>query len=133
MPWTRATCWTQWGISEATAGWKIVVLDYNNDSKVLSLSINSATAFTTVLKTAEAQFTAQSFLEIGYHSSINRMTTSKVGDLFTFNNSLLNPELGPVQLSSLISALKAEYGRPRASTPSGPPPRPTVVVNPVQF
>lgn len=77
---------------------------------MLSLSINSATAFTTVLKTAAAQFTAQSFLEIGYHSSINRMTASKVGDLFTFNNSLLNTELGPEQLSSLISALKAEYG-----------------------
>lgn len=77
---------------------------------MLSLSINSATAFTTVLQTVADQFTAQSFLEIDYHSSINRMAASKVGVLFTFDNSLLNTDLGPVQLSSLISALKAEYG-----------------------
>lgn len=98
------------GISDVTAGRKIVVQGYDNDSKMLSLSINNATAFTTVLQTVADQFTAQSFLEIDYHSSINRMAASKVGVLFTFDNSLLNTDLGPVQLSSLISALKAEYG-----------------------
>jgi hypothetical protein len=92
-----------------TSGWNVVVIDYNNDTRLLSISVNQASSFATATKGASASFDAGSYLEIGYHLSINKLVDTKVGDLFTFSDSLLRSTLGTSSLVSLVAAIKSEY------------------------
>lgn len=90
-------------------GWNIVVIDYDNDLRRLSLSVNQVSSFSAVTKAAAANFASSSYLEIGYHLSANRLIDSKVGDLYTFSDSLLKTELSRAQLSDLVLQLKGYY------------------------
>ncbi len=92
----------------ALAGWNVVVVDFNNDTKVLSVSVNQVTTFTAVLKSAAAAFAPTSYLEVGYHPGTT-LLNSKFGDLYTFSDSLLKTALGKSQLAELVAALKIYY------------------------
>ncbi|MFJ2449014.1 DUF2280 domain-containing protein [Pseudomonas sp. NPDC087626] len=92
----------------ALTGWNVVVIDFNNETRVLSVSVNQVTTFTAVLKSTPAAFAPTSYLEVGYHPGA-ALLNSKLGDLYTFNDSLLKAELGRLQLADLVIALKAYY------------------------
>lgn len=90
--------------------WSIVIVDYNNDTKTVSLSVNQADTFATSVKSVAHTPGANDYIEIGNHSnSTSSLRVSSVGDLFTFNASLRGTALGLQQLKELVAALKAEY------------------------
>lgn len=90
-------------------GWNIVIIDYDNDQRRLSISVNQSTSFAAVTKSTTASFADTSYLEVGYHLSANRLIDSKVGDLYTFDDSLLKAELGKSQLGDVVQQLKGYY------------------------
>ncbi|NQD72910.1 hypothetical protein [Pseudomonas sp. CM27] len=91
--------------------WGIFVADYNNDTRVISLSINDADSFTQRTETvATPTPSADAYLELGYHNSVNALRNSKIGDLYTFSESLLSTELGAAQLRELVAEMKTYYG-----------------------
>ncbi|WP_023389753.1 hypothetical protein [Pseudomonas putida] len=92
----------------AVAGWNVVTVDFNNDSRILSIAVNQAVTFAAVLKPTPAGYASSSYLEVGYHLG-NALLNSKFGDLYTFSDSLLKSDLGKAQLSDLVAALKAYY------------------------
>jgi hypothetical protein len=93
----------------STTGWNVVVIDYNNDTRLLSISVNQTSSFATATKGASASFDVGSYLEIGYHLSINKLVDTKVGDLFTFSDSLLRSSIGASSLAALVAAIKTDY------------------------
>lgn len=96
-----------------TTEWGIFVADYNHETRVISLSINDADSFTQRTETvATPTPSADAYLEIGYHNSVNALRNSKVGDLYTFSESLLSSALGAAQLKQLMAELKAYYSVP---------------------
>jgi hypothetical protein len=92
----------------ALAGWNVVVIDFNNDTRILSIAVNQVTTFAAILKSAPAAFAPTSYLEVGYHPGA-ALLNSKFGDLYTFSDSLLKTELGKTQLTDLVSAVKTYY------------------------
>ena len=96
--------------SPPTGNWGIVVVDYNNATRVMSVSVNQASAFVSATKPASYEPPADAYVEIGYHIDPAGLRNSKMGDLYTFSDSLLRTELGKVQLADLVAALKVEYG-----------------------
>ena len=117
-PITRADKFVSWGHNTTgttaetlrlSTGWNIVVIDYNNENRMVSIAVNQAASFIAATKAEVANFASTSFLEIGYHLSINRLVESKIGDLYTFSDSLLRTDLGKTQLAELIAALKSYY------------------------
>ena len=92
----------------ALAGWNVVVIDFNNETRLLSVSVNQVTTFAAVLKSTPAAFAPTSYLEVGYHPGA-ALLNSKLGDLYAFNDSLLKTELGRLQLADLVTALKVYY------------------------
>lgn len=91
--------------------WVIVVVDFDNNTKTVSLAVNQAATFATMLKTTEHTPAAGDYVEIGNHgTATSSLRSSKVGDLFLFGDSVLSSSLGKSQLVELVAALKAEYG-----------------------
>lgn len=91
--------------------WVIAVVDFNNDTKTVSLSLNQADTFATLAKAEPHAPGATDYLEIGSHHVVaSGLRTSRVGDLYTFSNSLLATDPGRQQLKDLVAALKTEYG-----------------------
>lgn len=100
-----------WSWADQVPGsWAVLVVDYNNSSRVLSVSINQAGSFVTAVMPAAYAPKAGSYVEIGYHIDASSLRKSKVGDLYTFSDSLLKDEIGKSQLVALVAALKAQYG-----------------------
>jgi hypothetical protein len=91
------------------AGWAIVVVDYNNATRVMSVSINQASSFTTATMPANYAPAAGSYVEVGYHIDASSIRNSKLGDLYTFSDSLLKTDLGKTQLAELVASLKTYY------------------------
>lgn len=90
--------------------WGIFVADYNHATRVISLSVNDADTFTQRTETvATPTPSAAAYLELGYHNSNNALRNSKIGDLYTFSESLLSTELGAAQLKQLVAELKTYY------------------------
>jgi hypothetical protein len=93
-----------------TGSWGVVVVDYNNATRVLSVSVNQAATFVAATMPASYVPPAGAYVEIGYHIDASSIRNSKMGDLYTFNDSLLRTELGKAQLADLVAAMKADYG-----------------------
>lgn len=90
--------------------WGVFVADYNHETRVISLSINDADTFTQITETlATPTPSAAGVLEIGYRNSNNSLRNSKVGDVYTFGESLLSTVLGASQLKSLVAEMKTYY------------------------
>lgn len=89
--------------------WVIVITDYNNQSRVMSIAVNQAVTFSSGIMAAALVPAAESYLEIGYHPDPSSLRASKVGDVYTFSDSLLRNELGKSQLVELVAALKTYY------------------------
>lgn len=101
---------TETFFDHAAAGWAVVIVAYDNDTRVLSIAVDQVETFNTVLKGATAAQDANAYFEIGYHLSGIGLRTSKVGDLFSFDKALVSTTFGREQLSELVVALKAQYG-----------------------
>lgn len=105
-----STTGTETFVQRATGAWSIVVVDYDNNTRLLSIAVNQVNTFATVTKGASAAQQPGAYLSIGYHLSASSLKTSKVGDLYTFNESLLSNTFARAQLEDLVTALKTEYG-----------------------
>ncbi|WP_182374924.1 hypothetical protein [Pseudomonas putida] len=100
-----------WAFANSPAiGWAIVVVDYNNANRIMSVSVNQAAAFTTETMPSSYAPAVGSYIEVGYHIDAASIRNSKLGDLYTFSSSLLATSLGLQQLQSLVAAMKVEYG-----------------------
>lgn len=91
------------------AGWAIVVIDYNNATRTMSVSVNQAATFTVATMPANYAPAAGSYIEVGYHIDASSIRNSKLGDLYTFSDSLLKTDLGKSQLTELVAAMKTYY------------------------
>ena len=96
-------------VARPAGEWVVVVTDYNNLTKTMSVAANQATTFSTGVMAAELVPAAGSYLEIGYHLDPSSLRASKVGDLYTFSDSMLRTDLGRTQLAELVAALKTYY------------------------
>ena len=93
----------------AAGAWAIVVIDFDNTSKKMSIAVNQVSTFSAVTMATANAPGAGSYIEIGYHADSNGLRNSKVGDLYTFSDSLLKTDLGKSQLAELVAALKTYY------------------------
>lgn len=90
--------------------WAVLVIDYNDVTKVVSLSVNQAATFATATKTVAHTPGAGGYFEIGAHPTATAsLRASKVGDLYLFEGSLLGNALAKTQIVDLVAALKADY------------------------
>ena len=96
-------------IARPAGVWVVVITDYNNLTKTMSVAANQATTFSTGVMAAAHVPAAGSYLEIGYHLDPSSLRASKVGDLYTFSDSMLRTDLGKTQLAALVAALKTYY------------------------
>lgn len=92
------------------AGWAITIVDYDSSTKVASVAVNQAELFGTLAMPGSFTPTPGSYVEVGYHLDSNSLRSSKLGHLYTFDDSLLRTELGRAQAKALVAALKAQYG-----------------------
>jgi hypothetical protein len=96
-------------LSTMSPGWHIVTVDYNNATRLLSLSIDQVATFATATMAAPLAPAAGAYVEIGYHLGAEGLKNSKVGDLYTFSASMRSTELGQNQLAELVAAMKTYY------------------------
>jgi hypothetical protein len=89
--------------------WNIVVVDYNNDTRVASIAVNSVATLSAMTLPAGRVPAPTEYFEIGYHLSNSGLRDSKVGDLYTFSDSLLRTDFGKTQLTELVASLKTYY------------------------
>ncbi|MNE93518.1 hypothetical protein D3C80_1913770 [compost metagenome] len=75
----------------------------------MSVSVNQAVTFTVATMPASYTPASGSYIEVGYHIDASSIRNSKLGDLYTFSDSLLKTELGKSQLAELMAALKTYY------------------------
>lgn len=94
--------------SRPSGAWAIVVLDFDRSSGVASIAVNQTSSFTTAQRSTWPAISSGSYTEIGYHLT-SGLGSSKAGDLYTFEESLLASDLGRSQLAELVSALKTAY------------------------
>lgn len=90
--------------------WMVIVLDFDSSTRRMSMSINQAEVFSSAINTTA--FTPPdetAYLELGYHVSNRGLRNSKIGDLYTFGESLLANTITRQQLQALVSALVDEY------------------------
>ena len=97
-------------VARPAGDWAIVITDYNNQTRVMSIAVNQVATFSTGIMAAALVPAAGSYLEIGYHPDPSSLRLSKVGDLYTFSDSLLRTDLGKTQLAELVASLKTYYG-----------------------
>lgn len=99
-----------WSLANSPAsGWAVVVVDYNNATRSLSVAVNQAASFVAATMPANYAPAAGSYVEVGYHIDASSIRNSKLGDLYTFSDSLLKTDLGESQLTELVAALKTYY------------------------
>ena len=99
-----------WAFANSPAsGWAIMVVDYNNATRTLSVAVNQAASFAAATMPANYAPAAGSYVEVGYHIDASSIRNSKLGDLYTFSDSLLKTDLGKSQLAELVAALKTFY------------------------
>lgn len=99
-----------WSFANSPAsGWAIVVVDYNNATRTMSVSVNQTTTFTVATMPASYTPPAGSYIEVGYHIDASSIRQSKLGDLYTFSDSLLKTDLGKSQLAELVASMKTYY------------------------
>lgn len=92
------------------AGWAIAIVDYDIATRLASVALNQAADFNTLLMPSGFSPGAGAYVEIGYHLGGIGLGNSKVGDLYTFSDSLLKTDLGKSQLTELVAAMKTYYG-----------------------
>lgn len=96
--------------SRSPGVWNLVIVDFDNNTRIVSIGVNSVGSLVRATKAAGRVPAVTDFLEIGYHLSATSLRDSKIGDLFTFDRSLLSTDLGLEQVADLVAALKIEYG-----------------------
>lgn len=89
--------------------WAIVIVDYNAQTQRISIAINQALTFTSAIDSATFNPPDTAYVEIGYHLSNLSLRNSKLGELYTFDDSLLRTPLGQAQLQTLMADMKAYY------------------------
>lgn len=97
-------------LTTMSAGWHIVIVDYDNPLRKLSLAIDQTVTPTVGTMTTDLNPPSGSYIELGYHAGAEGLLHSKVGDVYTFTDSLLKTDLGKEQLAALVAALKTVYG-----------------------
>lgn len=90
-------------------GWAVLVTDYDNSSRLVSVSINQVSSFGTLTLPGTFVPPSGSYVEVGYHLDPSSLRNSSLGDLYTFSDSLLKTDLGKSQLVELIAAMKTYY------------------------
>lgn len=88
----------------------VVVVDYNDDTRTVSIAVNQADSFIEQVKSVNHPVTSDSYFEVGYHGSVNSLRAAKVGDVYLFNESLRTSPAAMVKLKEVVAALKTEYG-----------------------
>jgi hypothetical protein len=88
----------------------VVVVDYNDDTRTVSIAVNQVDAFIEQVKSVNHPVTSDSYFEVGYHGSVNSLRAAKVGDVYLFNESLRTSPAAMVKLKEVVAALKTEYG-----------------------
>ena len=100
-----------WAIANSPAsGWAVMVIDYNNATRTMSVAVNQAARFAAATMPTNYAPAEGSYIEVGYHIDTASIRNSKLGDLYTFSDSLLKTDLGKSQLTDLVAALKVYYG-----------------------
>lgn len=107
-----STTGTETFADHSSEGWVVLVVDFDNNTRQLSIAANQTEIFEVVTKGASVSQDPGAYFEIGYHVSGIGLRSSKVGDLFTFGESLLANSFGRGQLADLVSAMKDDYGIP---------------------
>jgi hypothetical protein len=82
--------------------WAVVITDYSNLTKTISIAVNQVSSFATDVMAAElapAWFLPRNWL------LDSRLRNFKVGDLYTLSDSLLRLDPGKIQLAELAAAL----------------------------
>ena len=97
-------------VARVPGEWCLLVIDYNNATRVASIGINSSTALAKTTKPAGRVPGEADALEIGYHLSASSLRDCAIGDVFVFGSSVLSSEFGAEQIAELASAMKSEYG-----------------------
>lgn len=92
------------------AGWAVVIADYDDATRKVSIAVNQTVTFDQDIKTVGSTATAESYFTVGYHGSVHGLRTSKVGDMYIFDQSLRGDAKAMVELTKLVAALKTEYG-----------------------
>ena len=98
--------------ANAPAGtWGVVVIDYNNDTKTMSVAVDQGASFSVTAMVNTFAPPEGSYLELGYHVDGGfGLRDSKIGDVYTFSDSLQRTSLGKTQTVDLVNQLKAYYG-----------------------
>ncbi|MBX6689005.1 hypothetical protein I8746_05260 [Pseudomonas sp. USTB-Z] len=91
------------------AGWAIFVVDYDGSTRIASVAVNQVATFDTLAMPGTFLPPSGSYLEVGYHLDSNSLRSSKMGDLYTFSDSLLKTDLGKSQLAELVASMKTYY------------------------
>jgi len=97
-------------VARVPGEWSLLVIDYNNATRVTSIGINSSTALAKTTKPSGRVPAATDALEIGYHLSASSLRDCAIGDVFVFGTSVLSSEFGAEQIAGLAAKMKAEYG-----------------------
>ena len=90
--------------------WDIFIIDFDAATRLLSIATNQSEPFYSATMASAFAPPVGSYLEIGYHVDSNGLRSSKVGDLYTFNDSLRRTDFGKTQLAELVASLKWYYG-----------------------
>lgn len=96
-------------IDRPAGTWAVVVVDYDDVTRKVSIAVNQAVTFVEQIKSVNHPVVAESYFEVGYHGSVNGLRAAKVGDVYIFNQSLRTSATGLAKLSQLVAALKTEY------------------------
>lgn len=96
-------------IDRPAGTWAVVVVDYDDVTRKVSIAVNQAETFVEQIKSVNHPVVAESYFEVGYHGSVNGLRAAKVGDVYIFNQSLRTSPTGLAKLSQLVAALKTEY------------------------
>lgn len=95
-------------LTRPATGWLVLAVDFNNATKLASMSINGG-AFSSATKADGHAPGVGGYFEIGLHTGTLGLRGSVAGDLFLFNKSMLGASLDQAQLADVIAGLKADY------------------------
>lgn len=96
-------------IAHPVAGWAVVVVDYDDLSRKVSIAVNGIDDFAEMIKAGNSMAEENSYFELGYHASSNGLRFASVGDTFIFDKSLRADPNGMAELGRMVDELKAEY------------------------
>ena len=89
--------------------WGVVAIDFNNVTGVVSLSLDGVT-WSDVQRIAGGNtIGGTGYVALGMPFATNGLTDNLVGDVFVFGESL-RAQAGDAVITSLIAAMKADYG-----------------------